>query len=49
MHMRMRSTCSDHVDKIASNAKEMVLVVTKREGEMKSGETRKMERRSKEF
>ena len=48
MHMRMLSSCSDHADKIANNAKEMVLVVKKKEGEMKSGEKRKMERRSKE-
>ena len=46
MHMRMLSSCSDHADKIANNAKEMV--VKKKEGEMKSGEKRKMERRSKE-
>ena len=48
MHVRMFSSCSGHADKIANNAKEMVLVVKRKEGEMKSGEKRKMERRSKE-
>ena len=48
IHVRMFSSCSGHADKIANNAKEMVLVVKRKEGEMKSGEKRKMERRSKE-
>ena len=43
----MLSASNDHADQIASNAKEMLLVVTNKQEEWKSGETREMERRRK--